>query len=330
MENNKIAGSKLFVHTSVDFRDELEEVGVRFGILEIELRKVNQIPKQFLMEMEKNENRRETAIFVVMFCTDVYGICVSIIEIARLLQKKFNGSLVTDHVTSFKLTPNDCLSKIDKNCIFQKYERAHHYLQTITVGLSDKEFHDTLQGLVCKHDKHHEDISLGLVYNMLTEATAAPKTYRDLTLITRDGLAFVINNLSVLVVEKYQKLSDVAKKQLIWLMRELVKNQVQTVDNLVWNVLRQASGGDISSRNLALIEGLLDIFIEYRAWLDNVPIIISAIIYTYVRLLEDHAGPQLTALRNKEVKFVISLIRERFLETIALGRDFVRLVLSLA
>lgn len=159
---------------------------------------------------------------------------------------------------------------------------------------------------------------------MLTEPTAAPKTYRDLTLITRDGLAFVINNLSVLVVEKYQKLGDVAKKQLIWLLRELVKNQVQTVDNLVWNVLRQASGGDISPRNLALIEGLLDIFIEHRAWLENVPIIISAIIYTYVRLLEDHSAPQLTALRNKEVKFIISLIRERFLETIALGRDFVR------
>lgn len=31
MENNKIAGSKLFVHTSVDFRDELEEVGGRKG-----------------------------------------------------------------------------------------------------------------------------------------------------------------------------------------------------------------------------------------------------------------------------------------------------------
>lgn len=206
----------------------------------------------------------------------------------------------------------------------QKYERAHLYLQTIIAGLSDNEIHDTLQGLVCKHDKHHEDICLGLVYMMLTEPTAAPTTYRDLTLITRDGLTLVINNLSVLVVEKYQKLSDVAKKQLIWLLRELVKNQVQSVDNLVWNVLRQASGGDISPRNLALIEGLLDIFIEHRAWLDNVPIIISAIIYTYVRLLEDHSAPQLTALRNKEVKFVISLIRERFQETIALGRDFVR------
>uniref|UniRef100_A0A336LPS8 SOSS complex subunit A homolog n=1 Tax=Culicoides sonorensis TaxID=179676 RepID=A0A336LPS8_CULSO len=236
MENNKIAGSKLFVHSTVDFRDELEE----------------------------------------------------------------------------------------------KYERAHQFLQTTIVGLSDKEFHDTLQSLVCKHDKHHEDISLGLVYMMLTEPTTAPKTYRDLTLITRDGLAFVINNLSVLVVEKYQKLSDIAKKQLIWLLRELVKNQVQTVDNLVWNVLRQASGGDTSPRNLALIEGLLDIFIDHRPWLDNVPIIISQIIYTYVRLLEDHSAVQLTALRNKEVKFIISLIRERFLEVIALGRDFIRILQNVA
>lgn len=125
-------------------------------------------------------------------------------------------------------------------------------------------------------------------------------------------------------MEKYNKLTEISKKQLIWLLRELVKNQVQTVDNLVWNILRQASGGDISPKNLTLIEEMLDTFVEHRQWLDNVPILVSAIIYTFVRLIEDHNAPQFLQLRNKEVKFIISLIRERFAEVMALGRDFVR------
>uniref|UniRef100_A0A1B0A5P3 SOSS complex subunit A homolog n=1 Tax=Glossina pallidipes TaxID=7398 RepID=A0A1B0A5P3_GLOPL len=50
----------------------------------------------------------------------------------------------------------------------------------------------------------------------------------------------------------------------------------------------------------------------------------------YVRLIEDHASPALAALRHKEVKFVITLIRERFLDIIPLGREFVRLLQNVA
>lgn len=183
--------------------------------------------------------------------------------------------------------------------------------------------HDLLTGLICK-EKQHEDVSLGLIYQILTDHTLAPKTYRDLTLLSRDGLSFVTQSLSILIGEKYPKLSDIAKRQLLWLLRELVKNVVLNVDNIVWNILRQASGGDVSTRNLSLVEGLLDILIEHRPWLEKFPFLISAVIYSYVRLIEDHNSPILAALRNKEVKFVISLIRDRFYDVIQLGRDFIR------
>lgn len=212
---------------------------------------------------------------------------------------------------------------------FQNYERAYQSLQQITVGLTDKELHDVLSGLICK-EKQHEDISLGLLYQILTEPTVAAKTYRDLTLLSRDGLAFVTTTLSILVAEKYLKLTEIARRQLLWLLRELVKNQVLNVDNIVWNVLRQASGGDVSQKNLILIDGLLDILIDHRAWLEKFPFLVGAVVYSYVRLIEDHSSPALVTLRNKEVKFIVSIIRDRFVDVIPLGRDFVRLLQNVA
>lgn len=183
--------------------------------------------------------------------------------------------------------------------------------------------HDILSQLVCK-EKQHEEISIGFLYIMLTDPALAQKTYRDLTLVARDGMNLVVTNLTMLVAEKYSKLTDIARRQLIWLLRELVKHQVLNVENIIWNCLRQAGGGDVSQKNLFLVEALLDIFIEYRPWLENHHFLIQTVVYSYVRLIEDHANPALSNLRNKEVKFVISLIRERFQDIIPLGRDFVR------
>lgn len=231
-------------------------------------------------------------------------------------------------MTSTPVTFNNAISPayhllIENFVSFQKYERSHQYLQQITTGLTDKELHDLLSGLICK-EKQHEDVSMGLVYQILTDPNVAQKMYRDLTLLTRDGLNFVTTSLSMLVAEKYLKFTDIAKRQLLWLLRELVKNQVLNVDNIVWNVLRQASGGDVSQKNLTLIDGLLDILIDHRAWLEKFQFLIGAVVYTYVRLIEDHNSPSHITLRNKEVKFIVSIIRERFIDVIPLGRDFVR------
>jgi len=190
-------------------------------------------------------------------------------------------------------------------------------------GLSDKEMHDMLSQAVCK-EKQHEEISIGFLYIMLTDPSMASKTYRDVTLVSRDGMNGIVTNLTFLVAEKYTKLTEVARRQLIWLLREFVKHQVLSVENVIWNCLRQAGGGDVSSRNLFLIESLLDIFIEFRTWLETNPFLVQSTVYSFVRLIEDHANPALLSLRQKEVKFTISLIRERFHDIIPLGRDFVR------
>lgn len=207
----------------------------------------------------------------------------------------------------------------------EKYEKAFRTYEDAIMGVNEKDLHEIISNSLCK-EKDHEEISIALIYIILTDSNAAAKAYTDLTLLTHDGLAFVTNNLAMLVAEKYQRLNDTPRKQLLWFLKELIKNQVLNVDNLVWNILRQASGGDISLKNVALVDGLLDIFIDYRSWLEKDQFLVGTVVYTFLRLLEDHYGPQFNNLHSKEVAFVISLIRDRFADIMPLGREFVRLL----
>ncbi|XP_046624168.1 integrator complex subunit 3 isoform X1 [Neodiprion virginianus] len=217
----------------------------------------------------------------------------------------------------------------NKDDLEEKFERCYTILQNLTSGLSEKEAHDSLNNAVCK-DKTHEEVSLGLLVVILTEPPNAAKSYRDLTLITRDGLAIVLGHLNQLVLERYLRLHDTARSQLLWLLREMIRTSVTNVDNLCSSLLRHAAGGDTSVRNLFLVDALLDIFQENRPWLDKFPFLVASIVYTYLRLIEDHTAPHLATLRQKEVSFMVSLIRERCADCLVIGRDLVRLLQNVA
>ncbi|XP_050576014.1 integrator complex subunit 3 isoform X1 [Bombus affinis] len=226
-----------------------------------------------------------------------------------------------------RLLSTSCIE--NKDDLEEKFERCYTVLQNLTAGLSEKEAHDTLNNAVCK-DKTHEEVSLGLLVVILTDPQNAPKSYRDLTLITRDGLAIVLVHLNQLVLERYLRLNDVTRSQLLWLLREMIRTSVASVDNLCLSLLRHAAGGDISPRNLFLVDALLDIFQENRPWLDKFPFLVASIVYTYLRLIEDHNAPHLSGLRQKEVTFTVSLIRERMVDCLVIGRDLVRLLQNVA
>lgn len=212
---------------------------------------------------------------------------------------------------------------------FQKLERSYNFLNNLINGLSDKEAHDALNNAVCK-EKNYEEVSLGLLVVILTEPHNAAKSYRDLTLITRDGFGLVLGQLTQLILERFLRFHDLARAQLLWLVREMIRNAVTNVDNLCWNLMRHAAGGDVSPRNINLIESLLDIYQEYKSWLEKFPMLIASVVYTYLRLIEDHGGPTLIALRQKEITFMVSLLRDRFVDCLVIGRDLVRLLQNVA
>lgn len=220
-----------------------------------------------------------------------------------------------------------CTAIENKDDVEERYERAYNYVQSLVADCSEKEAHDALNNAVCKN---HEDVSLGMLMSILAEPHNATKCYRDLTLITRDGLTCVLNNLSNLILERYLKFHDTTRNQLLWLIKEMIRNAVNGVDSVCWNLMRYASGGDVTPKNIYLVESLLDIYIENRVWLDKFPVLICMVVYTYLRLIEDHNIPQLMSLRQKEVNFVITLIRERFSDVLTLGRDLVRLLQNVA
>ncbi len=110
----------------------------------------------------------------------------------------------------------------------------------------------------------------------------------------------------------------------------MVKNSIQGIDVLCFNLLRQITGGDISPKNIWLAETMLDIFIENRLWLEQTQILVASVVYTYLRLIADHSNSLLAKLKQKEVEFCSSLLKERFADCICIGRDLVRLLQNVA
>ena len=209
----------------------------------------------------------------------------------------------------------------------EKYECSYRSLVQSVQGKGDKEISDSLN---MEAMKNHENICTGLLVGILTEPNNSIKYYSYLGFVANDGLCFVVTEINRLLLEKYSSMKEVVQKQLTWLVREIVRSGVLGADAVCWNVMRNIAGGNISNRNLWLADQMMNIFQESRAWLYTMPKLVSGVIYTYTRLLEDHSKPTFRELLGKEVGFLTQLIRERFEDVLTLGRDFVRLLQTIS
>uniref|UniRef100_A0A8C2E044 Integrator complex subunit 3 n=1 Tax=Cyprinus carpio TaxID=7962 RepID=A0A8C2E044_CYPCA len=179
---------------------------------------------------------------------------------------------------------------------------------------------------VCKGPQQHEEVCLGLFTLLLTEPPQAQRCYRDLTLVNRDGMNVVLMKINQILMEKFLKLQEVCRTQLVWLVKELVKSGVIGADGVLMTLMKQIAGGDISIKNLWLAESVLEILVEQREWVLKSGMLVAMSVYTYLRLIVDHGTPNLLPFRQREVDFCIGLLRERFMECFIIGRDLVRLL----
>ncbi|XP_050400889.1 integrator complex subunit 3 [Patella vulgata] len=212
----------------------------------------------------------------------------------------------------------------------EKLEKCFKCVVNLINGLSDREANDALNAYISKGNAQHEEVQLGLLYSILVDAKNASKSYRDMNLVSRDGLNTVLLKTNQIIFEKWLKLYDTVRAQILWLCRELIKNNVQGADSVCFVVLRQISGGDISSKNVYLCESVVDMFYEHRSWLEKQPGLIPSVIYTFLRVMLDHCLPGLAAVRQKETDLCILLLREKFVECMVIGRDLVRLLQNVA
>uniref|UniRef100_A0A6Q2WS60 Integrator complex subunit 3 n=1 Tax=Esox lucius TaxID=8010 RepID=A0A6Q2WS60_ESOLU len=213
-----------------------------------------------------------------------------------------------------------------KDELEERLERCMGIVTTLTNGMSEREANDALTASVCKGPQQHEEVCLGLFALLLTEPAQAQRCYRDLTLVNRDGMNVILIKINQILMEKFLKLQDVCRTQLVWLVRELVKSGVIGADGVLMTLMKQIAGGDISNKNLWLAENVLDILVEQREWVLKSGMLIAMSVYTYLRLIVDHGTPALLVLRQKEVDFCIGMLREKFMECFIIGRDLVRLL----
>ncbi|KAM6365323.1 integrator complex subunit 3 [Pluvialis apricaria] len=218
-----------------------------------------------------------------------------------------------------------------KDELEERLERCVGIVTSLTNGLSEREANDALNAHICKGTPQHEEICLGLFTLVLTEPAQAQKCYRDLALVSRDGMNIVLNKINHILMEKYLKLQDTCRTQLVWLLRELVKSGVLGADGVCMTFMKQIAGGDVTAKNIWLAENVLEILTEQREWVLKSSLLIAMAVYTYLRLIVDHHGTsQLQVLRQKEVDFCVSLLRERFMDCFMIGRDLVRLLQNVA
>lgn len=227
-----------------------------------------------------------------------------------------------------KLFANSLLESKDE--FEDKYERCYKLLKGLTEGKGERDCNDALNTVVAKDGKSHEDICTGFMVAILIEPDTASKHYRHLAMCNKDGFQFVLQELTRLVLDKFLKLKETVRSQVLWFTKEMIKNQVQNIDGLCWILMRQIAGGDVNQKNLWLADSLMDIFAESRSWLEKYPFLLASVVYTYLRVIEDHAHANLSALRGKEVNFVVGLIRDRFSDVLVIGRDLVRLLQNIA
>ncbi|ESP00345.1 hypothetical protein LOTGIDRAFT_140883 [Lottia gigantea] len=208
----------------------------------------------------------------------------------------------------------------------EKLDKCYKCVTNLLNGLSEREANDALNAYISKGAGQHEEVQLGLLFSILVDSKTAVKCYRDMTLTSRDGLNIVLLKTNTIIYEKWLRLADSVRTQILWLIRELIKNNVPGADSVCFILLRQISGGDISTKNVYLCESTVDMFYENKSWLEKQTGLIPSVVYTFLRVMIDHNLPSLATVRQKETDLCILLLREKFVECMVIGRDLVRLL----
>ena len=109
------------------------------------------------------------------------------------------------------------------------------------------------------------------------EVTGNSQLWRQLSLLIRDGYEEFCNLLTKVVLEKFHKMHDNGRLQVlrlplfdmtlefssfqtIWILRELIKLNVNNLEPVVSGFLKNIGGGDLAQKNLSLADTLLVIF----------------------------------------------------------------------
>lgn len=192
---------------------------------------------------------------------------------------------------------------------------------------------------ICIGPKEKTDIQWGLAAAIVANSASFPATraFNILCQTSSDAIKPLVDLTFVHIIQsKWARLVDSARAQLLWAFRELVHLAVTTgsssgsgsgggqsaeklaiavtntgADVLFFALSRQVLPGDVTPRNLFLLESLLDVLLAHKEFVYSIPFMLATAVYLYLRAMQDHVHQQFEALRSKETLFCVAALRER-------------------
>ena len=188
--------------------------------------------------------------------------------------------------------------------------------------------------LTIPDQQQYAQLNRAILYGVLCEPHLAKTHIKHLHALVTDGYGLFVHLLVKVVHELYPILVGSARKQLVWVTKEMIDVLAVGVDGLLVCLLRQIVGGDYSEGNLWLCFELVSVFIaKWDCLLEEEPLVLSSALYTYLRLLADHCRllniTDLEALKRLEIEFCVKVVREQFHLCLRIGRDFIRVLQDL-
>jgi len=273
-----------------------------------------------------------------------------------------------------------------ENTLEESYNKLKHLISPNATNNNsnqqpDNNIFNELSNYSNQSKAQYDEVCNALLYSILTDQSNSSRCLRNLFLCNNLTISFsssssvsssinqsinmsgglndpnsnsssygvLINNLNSIITENYQRLLDIPRQQLIWLLRELVKARVNQCERLLLQMLRHIQSGSLTEKNYWLAESMLDILTELQTnstndsnnsntsssssqfWIYSHNELMTQTLYTYLRIIADHGqAVALTQLRQRETEFCIQILRERWTECMQIGRDLVRLLQNLA
>ncbi|ORY99191.1 protein-domain-containing protein [Syncephalastrum racemosum] len=207
------------------------------------------------------------------------------------------------------------------------YARYHD----ATKDLTDLEVHSHNQTMIEKHKHHYPDTISALLYSILTRPDTARAQMPHLSSINRDSYATLFAKLQTLAMHiRFQQLKTTVRHQILWLLSELASIKVPNLEGIYLCLFRQVRSGDLSPRNVSFCDHLMRFCESHMRTLENYPRVVATAVYTYLRMIPDHRSSQYTALQQREIHFVLTLMRTKWPVCCMIGRDLVRILQDVA
>eukprot|EP00727_Mastigamoeba_balamuthi_P007508 m51a1_g3378 hypothetical protein (993) ;mRNA; f:478094-481850 len=230
-----------------------------------------------------------------------------------------------------RLIARPCPSIDPADEVETRWSQAYATVSSLVDGKNEAEAHAALTSRMSESSDKHNETCVGLLYGALVTPQDRGKQYFSyLALTARDSMAFAVAQLRGLVAERFTKLLETPRLQLLWVMGELARRAAPEADLLCMHLMRCVVGGSLDPRNLWLADTLLNVLTSNIEWVHRNATLTSHAFFLYARLIPDHMRSNLERLRSPEIAFCVSLCKSHFGALIQIGRDLVRLLQDLA